>query len=205
MFWNGPLWRASRDASHVGRFAASYLAVAPAVLMALAASRRLSGSHFLASVGSIWALKLVVTAVLYLPLAPGPAAVYAPRLVERDPGGAAPAPDTASPQTVSPVTAASHTAVPDAVDLLLAGGRYTPAAAHLRVGGIATVHSGDAVVHTVHAYLAGRAIANVPLLAHARIELPLDDPGDVELLCDHHAGERAVLSVVPGPQEVTIR
>ena len=71
MVWGGLLWRAPREASHVWRFAVSYLVVIPLAAVALLAVRRLTWAHVTAATGSIWAIKLLVTATLYMFLARG--------------------------------------------------------------------------------------------------------------------------------------
>jgi hypothetical protein len=71
LVWGGPLWSSPADASHVGRFVVSYLAVIPLAALALATLHRLTRSHLVTATGTAWALKLLVTAALYLWLARG--------------------------------------------------------------------------------------------------------------------------------------
>ncbi len=73
LFWGEPLWTARREASHVGRFAFSYLLVIPAAALLLAAYRRLTWSHLVGATGTAWGIKLVVTSALYFSLTRGTA------------------------------------------------------------------------------------------------------------------------------------
>ena len=73
LFWGEPLWAARREASHVGRFAFSYLLVIPAAALLLAAYRRLTWSHLIGATGTAWGIKLVVTSALYFSLTHGTA------------------------------------------------------------------------------------------------------------------------------------
>lgn len=69
VFWGGPLW--ATKGSHGMRFAVSYLSVIPLAAAALAMSRSFTGTRLGTSVGTLWAIKLVLTAPLYYALAPG--------------------------------------------------------------------------------------------------------------------------------------
>ncbi|HHH26879.1 MAG TPA: hypothetical protein ENK57_00805, partial [Polyangiaceae bacterium] len=71
VLWGGPLWRVTHSDSHVSRFLVSYLSLIPAVALALLALKRLSWTHLLTAVGTLWAIKLLLTAPLYYALAPG--------------------------------------------------------------------------------------------------------------------------------------
>jgi hypothetical protein len=93
LLWDGPLWSAPREATHVGRFAVSYLAVIPLAAIALLASRRWSWGHLMATTGSAWAIKMVVTAVLYQAFATGTAGQFEPRLATPGPARPSTAPD----------------------------------------------------------------------------------------------------------------
>lgn len=73
LFWGGPLWTAHREASHVGRFAFSYLLVLPAAALLLLAARRFTWSHLIGATGTAWGIKLVITSALYFSLARGTA------------------------------------------------------------------------------------------------------------------------------------
>src|SRR5262245_25191891 len=68
VMWNGLLWRAPREASHVGRFVVVPLSAALLVVL-----RRLSWARLVTTTGTVWALKLLITAVLYQALARGTA------------------------------------------------------------------------------------------------------------------------------------
>jgi hypothetical protein len=69
--WGGPLWTVTHADSHVMRFVASYFGVVPLVVATLAITKRLTWTHVLTAVGTIWAIKLLLTAPLYYALAPG--------------------------------------------------------------------------------------------------------------------------------------
>ncbi len=65
VFWNGALWRVPRGTSHVGRFVVSYLAVIPIGALLLAALKRLTWARFVTSVAVVWAVKLVMSSLIY--------------------------------------------------------------------------------------------------------------------------------------------
>ena len=69
--WGGPLWRVTHTDSHVSRFVVSYLSIIPVSGIILLALKRLSWTHLLTAIGTLWAIKLLVTAPLYYALAPG--------------------------------------------------------------------------------------------------------------------------------------
>ncbi len=73
MVWNGLLWKAPREASHLARFTVSYLAVIPLGAGLLWALRRFSWMHLVTTTCAVWAIKLVVTAALYQAFARGTA------------------------------------------------------------------------------------------------------------------------------------
>jgi hypothetical protein len=73
LVWNGLLWRAPREASHVARFAVSYFAVVPLAIALLVGLHRFSWTHLVTTTGVVWAIKLVVTAALYQAFARGTA------------------------------------------------------------------------------------------------------------------------------------
>lgn len=71
VLWGGPLWRVTHTDSHVWRFVVSYLSVIPLSGIILLAIKRFNWTHLLTSVGTLWAIKLLLTAPLYYALAPG--------------------------------------------------------------------------------------------------------------------------------------
>ncbi|MCA9619906.1 MAG: carboxypeptidase regulatory-like domain-containing protein [Myxococcales bacterium] len=71
LFWDGALWNAAPAQSHVMRFLVSYSAVMPLAAVLLLISGRLDMPHWLTAVGTVWAIKLLLTAPLYHAFAPG--------------------------------------------------------------------------------------------------------------------------------------
>lgn len=69
--WGGPLWRVTHTDSHVSRFVVSYFSVVPVAAIILFTLGRFSWAHLMTTVGTLWAIKLLVTAPLYYALAPG--------------------------------------------------------------------------------------------------------------------------------------
>jgi hypothetical protein len=230
LMYGGLLWRAAPEASHVGRFAVSYLAVPPAAALLLVAARRLSRSHLAAATGVVWGVKLVVTSVLYLGLARGTAQVpvAAPRPVLPASAPAATVIEYRSAQaefsrgdirgTVRrggvPVAGAVvlldrplpglPAAPAGAVTLAIAGSRYGAAAYLVPAGAGLQVTNADTRLHTLHLYDAGRAVLNMPVPAAfgPRTVAPLE-PGIYEARCDTHETERAAVVVVDHPYATT--
>ncbi len=224
LFVGGALWRAPREASHVVRFAVSYLAVVPVAAALLLAFRRLSWSHWIATVGSVWAIKMFITVALYQAFARGTAtellAVAPPR------PGATPARSADyRPATgrfprgtihgrvldgASGVTGAivyldapgpgKRAAEPGQVDLVIEGSRYDAPLYLVHTDDRARIQNRDAVLHTLHFHGQGRMPANRPLPPSTdalAIELP--DPGLTQLRCDNHPGESAWMVVADHP------
>jgi hypothetical protein len=71
VLWGGPLWTVTHTQSHVMRFVVSYLSVVPASAIILLLLKRFTWTHWLTAVGTLWAIKLLLTAPLYYALAPG--------------------------------------------------------------------------------------------------------------------------------------
>jgi hypothetical protein len=224
LFVGGALWRAPREASHVARFAVSYLAVVPVGALLLLASRRLSWSHLIATVGSVWAIKMFITVVLYQAFARGTAtellAIAPPR------PGAPPARSADYRPATGRFTNGSihgrvleggegvagaivyldapgpgkRAAEPSRVDLVIQGSRYDAPLYLVHTDDRARILNRDAVLHTLHFHGAGRTPANRPLPPSddaQSIELP--DPGLVQLRCDNHPGETAWMVVADHP------
>lgn len=224
LFWGGALWSAPREASHVARFAVSYLAVIPVGALLLLASRRLSWSHLIATVGSVWAIKMFITVGLYEAFARGTAtellAVAPPRpdatparsadyrpATGRFPAGAI---HGRVLQGVEGVAGAivyldapgpgKRAAASTQVDLVIQGSRYDAPLYLVHTDDRARIFNRDAVLHTLHFHGPGRTLANRPLPPSAgpqAIELP--DPGLVQLRCDNHPGESAWMVVADHP------
>ena len=192
LVWNGLLWNAPPGASHVTRFAVSYLAVPALAAAALLALRGFSWTKLGTATGTIWAIKLLVTAVLYLAIAGGtathlePAAVPASAVGPRAPAGAASAAYVAATGSFAagsvrgtvrigavPLVGAavyldaprpgSPTRAPRAAELVLREGRYlSPLVVALAADSLAVVSFDDAL-HTVHLRAGGRKLGNQPL------------------------------------------
>lgn len=183
LFWGGPLWTAQREASHVGRFAFSYLLVIPAAALLLLAARRFTWSHLVGATGSAWGIKLVVTSALYFSLARGTAHMptaavttssakgraalvldYAPAKAEFARGtltgsvvqGGAPAPGAVVLiETPRPGLALSPDVQP--FKMTVEGSRYRGLVYVGRTDTTFEIDSKDAVLHTLHLYELGSA------------------------------------------------
>ncbi|HHH11515.1 MAG TPA: hypothetical protein ENK23_05510 [Sorangium sp.] len=70
VFWGGPIWSAGPADSHLGRFAVSYGAIIPAVGLTLLLTRAYSTPRLITAVGTLWGIKLVITAALYFGFGP---------------------------------------------------------------------------------------------------------------------------------------
>jgi hypothetical protein len=222
--WGGLLWDAPREASHVGRFVFSYLAVVPLAAALLALSRRFSWAHLVTSTGAVWAVKLVLTAVIYQAVARGTAT----RLVAVAPRASAPAPAarTAEYRAAADFTATSlrgaltrsgrpvrgalvfldapapglPAPAGKTVDLVIRGSRYAEPVYVISTADDARILNKDSVLHTLHFRGAGQTPANHPLppsAAPQRLDLP--ETGLYEIRCDNHAGEGAWVLVVDHP------
>lgn len=224
LFVGGALWNAPREASHVPRFAISYLAVLPASALLLLAYRRFSWSHLIASVGSVWAIKMFITVMLYEAFARG-TATELQSIAPSRPGAAPahsadyrPAPGRFPQGSIhgrvregTPGVAGAivyldapgpgkRVAEPAQVELVLQGSHYDAPLYLVHTDDRVRIRNRDAVLHTLHFHGAGRIPANRPLPSSAEaqvIELP--DAGLVQLRCDNHPGESAWMVVVDHP------
>lgn len=226
LLWDGPLWSAPREASHVGRFVVSYLAVVPLAVVALAAARQWSWGHLVATTGSAWAIKMVITAVLYEAFATGTAGQFEPRPAPKQTLAATsdayrPASgDFASGRihgTVRHGDAPVASAVvyldrpapgrplgeQNPVKLELgANGLGGPLYVASRTGGITASNTGSAL-HTVHLFEASRSLFNAPIPPSASRSLKVPRAGLYQLRCDPHPAERAWLLVMDSPYVTT--
>lgn len=224
--WGGLLWSAPREASHVGRFAVSYLAVIPAAAALLAALRRFSWTRLITATAAAWALKLIITSVLYIALARGTAVEL--HASETTPPRRSAAKDSHSEyQAAAPGFAAGGVrgvvtrggapvagaivfidaprpgrapGEPQAAELVIERSRYAaPIYLATTVGG-ATVSNRDGSLHTVHLYRDGKGVANDPLPASpAPHALRIPDEGVYRIRCDNHPDEATTLVVVDHP------
>jgi hypothetical protein len=227
LVYNGPLWNAPREASHVARFVFSYLAVIPLAAALLAVVRRFTWAHLVTSTFAVWAIKMVITAGLYEAFARGTAT----RLQ-----GVAP-PATAMMGTSVPSRAEYHAAgaafaagtirgyvrrrgegVPGAVvfldtpraggaapphetiDLVVASSRYAEPLRLLHVDDDVRLVSGDGVLHTAHFTGTARLPPTRALVPGAEPPVVIfSEPGVFHVRCDNHEGEHAWLVVVDHP------
>lgn len=224
LFVGGALWKAPREATHLARFAVSYLAVIPVGALLLAASRRLSWAHLVATTGSVWALKMVITVVLYQAFAPGtatelvsaappPPSAAVTRSTEYRPAAGPFAQGTIHGRVVQsgrpvvgaivyldapgpgmPVFAASS------VDLVVQGSRYEKPIYLVQGEDRVRLINRDSSLHTLHFHGPGRLPANRPLPPSAEPQtLELPDPGFYQVRCDNHPGEGAWIVVADHP------
>lgn len=228
LVWNGLLWNAPREASHVARFVVSYLAVVPLGALLLLALHRFSWAHLITSTGAVWAIKMVVTAALYQAFARGTATEL---------HGVAP-PTTATTAAAHPPrdygTAASFASgglrgrvrrggkglafavvfldapapgraapAPRKVELVISGSRYAEPLYLAHVEDEVLLLNHDGVLHTAHVSGSGRLPPNRPMPPSAEAHvLPLTEPGVYHVRCDNHAGEATWIVVVDHPYAV---
>lgn len=224
LVWNGLLWNAPREASHVERFAVSYLAVIPIAAALLLAFRRLGWTHLITTTGSVWAIKMVVTAVLYEAVARGTAtnlhaiAPPRPQIVQARGAEYRPAASAFASGVIQGRVLRAGQPVSGALVFLdePAPGLAVPAAEPLRMEirgsayerSLYVAHSDDeaqlwnhdAVLHTAHFYSKGNIPKNRPTppsVIAQPFELP--EPGLYHVRCDNHPGEATWLLVVDHP------
>jgi hypothetical protein len=230
LFYGGALWLAAPEASHVGRFAVSYLAVPPLAALLLLAVRRFSGTHVLTAIGVTWGIKLVVTSVLYFAAAPGTA--HVPTAASATVAPTVPKPAATVPEygaaggdfthgDIRATVVRGGVPVPGAVVFLdrpspglpagetgavtigIRGSRYGAPAYLVPASSDLKVESADTTLHTLHLYEGSRAVLNVPLTAAAGSrQVPSLEPGIYEARCDTHATERAAVVVVDHPYAI---
>jgi hypothetical protein len=87
--YGGLLWRSEAHTSHVMRFVVSYAAVVPMTIVVLLLKRGFSWSRMLTAVGTLWAIKLMITAPLYYAFGPGGGMWGEPELQARATSGGA--------------------------------------------------------------------------------------------------------------------
>jgi hypothetical protein len=225
-FWGGPLWTAPSDASHVVRFAVSYLAVPPLLVGMLLAVRRFNWTRWLTGLGAIWAIKLVATWGLYTALAGGTATTYEPAQSSASPhADAAPAvtgyraaADVFESGTIrgtvvrdgAPVVGAlvaiDHPAAgadPPAgreVDLEIRDGAYARPLYWVSVADELRVTNRDTRLYTVHLHGEGGTASNQPAPANtAGVPLTIPEPGLYTARSDGEVAAETRLLVVDHP------
>lgn len=226
VFYGQPIWRAPRESSHVMRFVVSYLSVIPAGALILVALRRFSWDRLVTTTGTSWAVKLVITALLYEAFARGTASqviVAAPtksapsaiargyQASDRDfPGGTirglfrgeAGAPAYAF---VDAPPAGARAAGPEKIELRVSGMRFASPVLLVHDVDSLVVANDDAVLHTVRFVRDGKAAANEALPpGSAPRGITPPDPGVYELSCANHPAEHAWLVVVDHPYAAAV-
>ncbi len=224
LVWDGLLWNAPREASHVGRFAVSYLAVIPVAAVLLVALRRLGWTQIITTTGSVWAIKMVVTAVLYQAFARGTAtdlhaiAPPKPKVVQARGAEYRPAVGAFASGTIQgrvlragqPVTSAMvfldepapGAAAPpsETVTMNIRGSAYDRPLYVVRSDDEARLWNHDAVLHTAHFRGLGHEPKNRPTppsVIAQPFELP--DPGLYHVRCDNHPREATWILVIDHP------
>jgi hypothetical protein len=224
VFWGGPLW--TEQGSHAGRFAVSYLAVIPLSAAALAHERAFGWARLATAVGTLWAIKLAVTAPLYYALARGGAfdemgAVHSAP-VESQTAPAPPEGYRAAPEGTpfvslrgvvrldgEPTAGALVYLESPAPGRPLADGAAVPvtltpagfdADLYLaRTADLLELRNRDARLHTVHVAGGSRSLFNAPLPGGTSRRLAAEERGLYRLGCDAHGSEHAHLLVVDHP------
>lgn len=223
LLWGGPLWSAGPEASHVGRFAVSYLAVAPVASLLLVWVRRFSLGHLLTTLGEVWAIKLVVTSIMYTALATGTRAEQravlpeAPSAQVAD-GGAeyTPAMGAFSSSTVRGVATRAGSPAASAIVFLqhpppgaplpegrelvmqIRGGAYAQPVYAVTTADTLAVANDDDRLYTVHLHGAD-ASSNQPVPAGMRRDLTIPEPGVYRVSSDGAVGASTWLVVVDHP------
>jgi plastocyanin len=228
LVYNGLLWKAPREASHVARFAVSYLAVVPLAAGMLLAFQRFTWAHLVTSTGVVWAAKLVVTALLYQALARGTAtnlrAIAPPPATLR---GVTTAPshdyesvgsgsfaqgslrgrvrfDRASIGRAIVFLERPRSGRPlparETIDLAITGATYAEPSYLVHTGDLVHFINHDSLLHTARFSGPGALPATVPLPpASEAPPIAFGEPGVYRVRCDGHPGESAWLVVVDHP------
>jgi hypothetical protein len=225
VFWGGPFWRAAANESHLPRFVASYLLVIPLTAAALLTYRRLTWARQITATATLWGLKLLITAALYIAIPRSPSNVLAPAHDTRHgvPAHAvaagteyAPARTGFAAGTLQGRVSRGGVPVEGAVVLLVAppsgaalheakrveltipgpGARAEVLRSHDEM--VAT--NTDGRLHTLHFVRDGRTVRNEPLPGGSSARpIAAPEPGIYDIRCDNHPGEHARLVVVDHP------
>ncbi len=231
IFFGGPLW--SSRGSHGLRFLVSYGVVLPLSALALLASHAFTSARFATAVGTMWAIKLLLTAPLYYALAPGGAledigalpSARAPVAPVGGPTGSAqrylPAVGDVAAGTVRGRVLRGGRGVAGVVvmadapapgrplgpgrDVVLELTEHGFAAPLWLVSTADTVHiqNDGSQLHTARVRSGGHTRLNAPVPPGTKTTaLTLDAPGELEVTCETHPGEHAVLMVADHPYAV---
>jgi hypothetical protein len=210
----------------VWRFVVSYAIVVPVAAAVLAHAGRLRRDRLVTTVGTAWAIKLVVTALLYLAFARGTASI-----VQATAPVASSAP-TARPAEYTPALGAfrqgslagritrNGVAVPGAAVIVDApppgAGLGEPTTIRMSVGAdaapvvvahvsdeIFAVGQGGGSLHTVRVTAEGRFSSNTPVPPQGgAVPVRVPGPGIYDVTCATHAAEHQWLVVVDHPYAV---
>ena len=199
VWWGGALWRAPAEASHVSRFVASYLLVIPAAALVLVLGHAWSLGHQVATVGAVWAIKMVVTAVLFGVVARGTATVYAPAQPGEAPRSSDAERRRADEEDDEELVASSG---PHAVGarVAIADGRPTLEVVDVVAGERVEVANQDGLLHTAVLVRRDHTLANVPLPPRSTTTLGPFPAGVTEVRCAHHADEHFLVHASAPPE-----
>jgi hypothetical protein len=231
LLWDGPLWRAPREASHVLRIGISYAIVIPLLIAALLARRTFSLGHLLGGTALVWSAKLLITSSLYLALASGSSARYAPianwggaPAAHPSRAGTKYAPAKRDFDGVSIRGRVMHGAAPiegaivhlDAPGegrtldagtdrrIVIEGSRYDRSAYVATAKDRLLVENTDSALHTLRFLREGRVVENVPLPAGVGAHpVARPAPGLYAISCESHLRERALILIVDHPYFAT--
>lgn len=225
LFWDGPLWSVPDGTSHFGRIALSYAIVMPLAAAALALAKAFTWARLLTTSGLLWAIKLIVTSLLFVILASGTAQHYQPavatetKLNSEKARRYSPAATLEKPSVirgkafdhgrplVDTLVALEHPTAgrplspPAVLELVIAGSKYQSSVFAGTVRDALRVHNRDTELHTLSWRQNGALRVHIPippLTGEQRIELPRD-PGTYALACENHPTERALFVVFDHP------
>lgn len=189
LWWGGALWSAPTEDSHVARFVASYLLVVPAAAVLLVLARAWALGHLVGTVGAVWAIKMVVTAVVFGVAARGTATTYDPA---RAPVAAVSSDAERRRADEEADEALLESADPHAVGarVALVSGRVDVEVVGVDAGELVMVDNRDAVLHTAILVRGDHTLANVPLPPRSSTQLGPFPAGVTEVRCAHHPDER---------------
>ncbi|RME44585.1 MAG: hypothetical protein D6795_17705 [Deltaproteobacteria bacterium] len=187
LFHGGALWDAPPEAAHVRRILDSYLLVIPLLALLLLVRRKFSFLSLVSGTLLVWSFKLLVTASLWIAIAPGTASRYSPRPVARASG------------THRPGHHHVRRGGEGKVFVLPVGDRgYDRQRMRIGVGDRIVPENVGKGLHTLHLYRGGEGLRNLPLPPGSRGEaIPFPEAGDYEIRCDIHPGERVAIEVTP--------
>jgi hypothetical protein len=217
-FWSGALWQTGPHDSHVARFAVSYGSVIPLALGLLLLASRLTWSHLITAVATVWGIKLLVTLPLYLAFASGGA------MLGLETRSAAPTAKHTTPADSADYQAAESGFANGSIDgkliidaelgagealvyvdnppagvdapsgevlMTIAEGRYDRAIYLISTDDQVSVKNDDSVLHTVRMSGTGVARLNAPVVAGATSgPFELTGTGLFVLRCDNHPTDR---------------